>query len=357
MVSAPMVLNYLGNIMVLASKRDFPFVAPPNYVFRYIRYPNSFRATLAQVSSDMYNALMGAHTAMDRVQLAIQQVPIHVKTTLKLLTAASPNMLKTLLPRSLETISHLANESATTASVTLRKFELLQELLSEIIELSATTQSTHELTIMEIERKKNEFNAAQGDLAMTVEKIKEHYQSSRLALEEARKEYNKAMKSLQENIIPTRSANENSFSTKIIDKIIDTVFAVILEPLKKIICIFAGCDEPRPVDNTKFENAKKSAELARDRLKEAEQRYDLHFQQQLAAQNELAQTLRAMSMLDISKLDTEEIISLLLEATKEIHLIKEQWARLIRFFSKLSAQADNAQQVSRTCEILCRKGK
>ncbi|CAF1063133.1 unnamed protein product [Rotaria sordida] len=77
MVSGPIVVNYMGNLMVLASKDDFAFQSPPGYVYRFIRYPNSFRATLAQVSSDMYNALMGAHNSMDRIQLAIQQVPTH----------------------------------------------------------------------------------------------------------------------------------------------------------------------------------------------------------------------------------------------------------------------------------------
>ena len=67
--------RYMGNLMVISSKKDFAFEAPDGYVYRYIRlnsiainfdkiyflrlfsfhrYPNSFRATLAQVSSDMY---------------------------------------------------------------------------------------------------------------------------------------------------------------------------------------------------------------------------------------------------------------------------------------------------------------
>jgi hypothetical protein len=37
MVSGPMAVGYMGNLMVLASKRDFPFQAPPGYTYRYIR--------------------------------------------------------------------------------------------------------------------------------------------------------------------------------------------------------------------------------------------------------------------------------------------------------------------------------
>ncbi|CAF4981024.1 unnamed protein product, partial [Rotaria magnacalcarata] len=105
MVSGPIAVGYMGNLMVLASKQDFPFRTPAGYVYRFIRYPNSFRATLAQVSSEMYDALMGAHTAMDSIQLAIKQVPTHVKTAMKLISSASDSMLKTMLPRTLDSIA------------------------------------------------------------------------------------------------------------------------------------------------------------------------------------------------------------------------------------------------------------
>jgi hypothetical protein len=37
MVSGPMVVGYMSNLMVLASKRDFPLQAPDGYTYRYIR--------------------------------------------------------------------------------------------------------------------------------------------------------------------------------------------------------------------------------------------------------------------------------------------------------------------------------
>jgi len=45
-------------------------------------------------------------------------------------------------------------------------------------------------------------------------------------------------------------------------------------------------------------------------------------------------------------LSTEEIVKLLLEAVEQINLIREQWARMIQFFSKLAAQAYSTQQVT-----------
>jgi hypothetical protein len=37
MVSGPIVVGYMGNLMVLASKKDFPFQTPEGYTYRYIR--------------------------------------------------------------------------------------------------------------------------------------------------------------------------------------------------------------------------------------------------------------------------------------------------------------------------------
>ena len=53
-----------------------------------------------------------------------------------------------------------------------------------------------------------------------------------------------------------------------------------------------------------------------------------------------------MAMLDLSKLSTEEIVRLLLEAAEQINSIKEQWARMIQFFSRLAAEATSTQQVT-----------
>lgn len=341
MVSGPIVVGYMGNLMVLASKRDFPFQAPVGYIYRHIRYPNSFRATLAQVSSDMYNALMGAHTAMDRIQLAIQQVPTHVKTAMKLITSASNAMLKSMLPRTLESVGRLATESADVANSTLLRFNQLQDLLAEIIELSASTQSTNEADIERMNEQKANSTLEQQRLKQNLETIQNQYTQSKANLELARKKYAEAMHqaslSTSPQIIQSGGSKPNLLSAAI---------GLVFDPVKTISCMLGGCDNPTvQIDNSKFENAMKLAQLAKEELERAELIHNEHFQLQLAEQNELAKTMNKMAMLDLSKLSTEEIIRLLLEATEQINLIKEQWARMIQFFSKLAVQAQSTQQI------------
>ncbi|CAM4765659.1 unnamed protein product [Rotaria magnacalcarata] len=341
MVSGPIAVGYMGNLMVLASKQDFPFRTPAGYVYRFIRYPNSFRATLAQVSSEMYDALMGAHTAMDSIQLAIKQVPTHVKTAMKLISSASDSMLKTMLPRTLDSIARLATDSAYVANSTLLRFNRLQDLLAEIIELSASTGSSNEADINSMKDQIINSTFEQQRLEESLATIKNQYTQSKANLELSRKKYAEAMELLAASSTPDIIQDGVSQPN-----LINVAIGFVFNPVQAIGCLLGKCGSPTyKVDNTKFENAMKAAELAKQEMERAEQVHNEHFLLQLAEQNELAKTMGQMAMLDLSVLSTEEIIRLLVEATEQIIQIKEQWSRMIQFFSKLAAQAHSTQQI------------
>ena len=55
MIFAPATINLLGQVMVIASKVDVSFLRySPKFKFEYIKYPDSFRATLLQVSNGLF---------------------------------------------------------------------------------------------------------------------------------------------------------------------------------------------------------------------------------------------------------------------------------------------------------------
>ncbi|CAF1061905.1 unnamed protein product [Rotaria sordida] len=342
MVSGPIIIRYMGNLMVIASKRDFSLQAPLDYVYRYIRYPKSFRATLAQASSDMYNALIGAHTAMDSIQSAMQQVPTSVKTAMKLITSASPAILKEMLPRIFDSIGRSATQSANQANSTLQRFNLLQELLVEIIQLSEHTQGANEVAIYNMEAKKNQSILDQECLQNNLNSIQNQYNTSKAALGNVRKKYVEAVQLVTDSSMPTILGDQSDLLTYIITIAIGVVF----NPVDTIGCILGSCNNSEPIlDTGKFENAMKIAEQARHDLEKAEQLHNEHFQQQLAEQNELVKAVGQMAMLDLSIFSKEEVVRLLLKVMQQISLFKEQWSRMIRFFSKLAAQVQSTQQI------------
>lgn len=58
-IVAPATINLLGQVLVIASKRDLSFNHYSNMTkFKYIKYPDSFQATLLQVSNGLYFSSM-----------------------------------------------------------------------------------------------------------------------------------------------------------------------------------------------------------------------------------------------------------------------------------------------------------
>jgi hypothetical protein len=259
---------------------------------------------------------------------------------MKLISSASDATLRSMLPRTFESVGRLATESAAAANSTLLRFNQLQELLAEIIELSASTQSTQEADIERMKEQQANATLEQKRLQENLEFIKNQYTQSKANLEIARKKYAEAMELLSASstpqIVPGGGPSD----------LLTLAIGFVFDPVSAIGCLLGNCKNPTyQVDNTKFENAMKLAQLAKQELADAEKLHNDHFLLQLAEQNELAKTMGEMAMLDLSVLSTEEIVKLLLEATEQINLIKQQWARMIQFFSKLAAQAQSTQQV------------
>ena len=151
--AGPSTINYIGNLMIIASKKDFALVRPtPEYVYTSIKYPNSFRATLVHAANEMYSVFYGAHNSMDRIQGYMQQIPGHVKTTLKLLTSASPRLIQTLLPQTLANIKRLASQCVQSASSTEGSFKSLSALLAEIrVVTQGTEASTSNASLVDVQ--------------------------------------------------------------------------------------------------------------------------------------------------------------------------------------------------------------
>ncbi len=116
--------------MVISSKKDFSFRANlPNATFAYVKYPDSFRATLIQLANEAYNTFLAAHSNMNAIQLNMKQIPGHVKTALKLLASAPIALLEKLLPLSLNNIERIGVECSTLSTNTHNKFADVQFLI------------------------------------------------------------------------------------------------------------------------------------------------------------------------------------------------------------------------------------
>jgi len=121
--------------MIMASERDFPFNISSGSKLNYIRYPQSYRTTLLQVSSDMHEIFSNTYSTMYHIQLAVKQIPNHIKTILRLIIAGSLAMINKLLPTTFNNIARISNENKIFINKIIDQFINLLNLLNEIKQL------------------------------------------------------------------------------------------------------------------------------------------------------------------------------------------------------------------------------
>ena len=328
-VAGPIIVNYIGNLMVLASKKDFAFTLPtPNHIYQYMKYPNSFRATLVQVANQISNAFFTAHTNMDTIQVNMQQIPTHLKTVLKLLTSASPRLIQTMLPTALGNIERIAKQCANAANMTKIVYNSVTNLLHEVAQETISTQGSTENSVNSTANLTSQASSDQTLLNSELQFIRERYEEARIVLLKAREDYYNAY-----HAIPTRP--------KLFVGYVLATFAGGVTA-----CIFSSCFSSKPphIDNTPFENAKEKAELALKQLLAAEAKYDEWYSKMLEKQNKLAGIIMQISLLDLSQTDYQSTIDILISATLELGEIQKQWTNMTSFFTALAIRAEATRE-------------
>ena len=119
-------------LMLLASERDYPLAKSNDSSMKYIRYPQSYRATLVHIGSNMGKTLRNADTTQFRLQLSMKRIPDYIKTIFKLLTAASHLMRERMLPTYVNHIIRTIQEAIPPINTTIEQLTELGNFISEV---------------------------------------------------------------------------------------------------------------------------------------------------------------------------------------------------------------------------------
>ena len=177
--------------MAVASKKDFSL--KENFTYTYVKYPDSFHATLVQVANDMHRALFGAHRGMEKIQANMRQMPTLLSTALKLITLASTSMVKAMLPRTLVNIARYANNSVAVAQDTYDQFQYLQRLLEEIVEVSTLTNKENRDMAEKLANETKQLELDKETMNIVMANLSAEREDARKKIEEARADYHAAM--------------------------------------------------------------------------------------------------------------------------------------------------------------------
>lgn len=142
---APLSIALLGQLILVSSDADFSLEAKKDGIkFEFLKYPDSFRACLVQVSNKGWDAFNKAHTSMDQIRLYSSNVDHHVKTAVKFLIAGSAEDVQSMVPDALKNIDVIADECLELATSVEEEFVAVMKLIAELLEACARAKGQHE---------------------------------------------------------------------------------------------------------------------------------------------------------------------------------------------------------------------
>ncbi|OQV24889.1 hypothetical protein BV898_01472 [Hypsibius exemplaris] len=201
LVAAPAAIYLLAQLTVIAGAGDFALTSLRNGKAKYVRYPESFSASLVQVTNEGWSAFNTAHRNMDSIQMYTYQIPRKVNDVLRIIASTSASgMSNTIRDKFLRTPLNSLMDYATTctalAKATETKFDGVMELMAELCEGTASSRGEYEQKLKETLQAARAAKAKSDKMEELLATMKEHQQriNDEVLRHEAR--YAKAMDSI-----------------------------------------------------------------------------------------------------------------------------------------------------------------
>ena len=230
---APLSIALLGQLILISSDADFSLQDKKDSIkFEFLKYPDSFRACLVQVSNRGWDAFNKAHTSMDQIRLYSSNVDKHVKTAVKFLITGSAEDVQSMVPDALKNIEVIADDCLELATSVEKEFVAVMKLIAELLEACTRAKGQHE---EDLKAAKIAHEVAEEHMK-AVQAEKEDVLSRRSEMEkqmkEANEEFKDAIKSMPGawNIIGKACADTMISATRIVG----TIPSMMLGKLEKL---------------------------------------------------------------------------------------------------------------------------
>ncbi|XP_030646402.1 uncharacterized protein LOC115826660 [Chanos chanos] len=194
---APLSIAILGELVYISSGDDFSINKnPPKDGFKFIRYPESFRACLMQVCNAGWRAFNEAHKNMDQIRLYTIQVPEYIKTSVSILLQDNDEIVEALLPGQLQNIETVADECLRLATLTENQFMVVIDLIQELLEASINARQSYEEETEEIKKRLEAEKLREEASRKATERANKALEQLKTQLSEVEATYKTAMDSL-----------------------------------------------------------------------------------------------------------------------------------------------------------------
>ncbi|XP_059423007.1 uncharacterized protein LOC132157724 [Carassius carassius] len=194
---APLSIAILGELVFISSSIDFSINKnPPKDGYKFIKYPDSFRACLMQVCNSGWWAFNEAHTSMDQIRLHTAQVPDYMKTAVKILFQGNDEVVKTHLPDQLDNIRIIADECLKLSDATEKRFTDVIKIIQELLEACVNAKHFYGEEMEKIKKKLEESKLREQSAQETKKRTEKAVSAMEKQLDEAHESYKKALDSL-----------------------------------------------------------------------------------------------------------------------------------------------------------------
>lgn len=152
LMPAPISIAILGELIFISTGQgDFSInMLPPEGGFQHLKYPESFKASLCQVSNRGWTAFNEAHVNMDQIRLLASSIPEQMKTIVRTLIQDT-EVVTALLPNQLKNLQAVTEQCGGLAKAVRAKFTDVIHLIQELLEACLNAKRGYEKELKEVQ--------------------------------------------------------------------------------------------------------------------------------------------------------------------------------------------------------------
>ncbi|KAG7326014.1 hypothetical protein KOW79_010939 [Hemibagrus wyckioides] len=363
---APLSIAILGELVFISSKTDFSINKnPPKGGYKFIRYPDSFRACLMQVCNSGWWAFNEAHKNMDQIRLHTMAVPDYMKTAVKILFHDNDEVVEGHLPDQLENIRVIADDCLELASSTEKRFTDVINIIQELLEACVNAEHFYGEELDAIKNKLKEAKLKKQTSEEATKRSEKAMKAMEEELKEAHETYKSTMDSLPSGwgmigmdllgaVAETFTAVSNGM-TSLVNKCSSYLSnnANTLNDNKEessasaavAAAVAAGIDAADAIDQIIIYKppitceksvANREKEQSCAQLDKTREIYEKSVENMEKNQKELTEILITMRNCEVKERDFNTTIQMLVKGMDAMGRVKEQWEKMVHFFQMVS---------------------
>lgn len=194
---APMTVAFLGELIRLSMIKDFPLdCMKMKDGFKYLRSPESFRASIIQIVNEGWSAFNTAQRNMEQIHIYMKEIPNHLNTAFNIIACGSNEEIEHFLHLPLDAVKLISEKCLQKAKQADCGFAAIMKIIAELQEACVATKGLYE---HQVNKKRTLLQVGREEEALIKEERK-HIESMQIqfqeTINEAEKKFEEAMFSL-----------------------------------------------------------------------------------------------------------------------------------------------------------------